>query len=148
MTRVQASVVVPGPVAGAEALWYDLDRWATFVDGFAAVVQRDEPWPGAGTLIWDSTPHGRGRVIERVVRHQPREGQAAEVEDERLEGTQTVGFRAEGDATRVTLALEYRLKERTPFTPLVDLFFVRRAVGDALRRTLARFATERRAELT
>jgi hypothetical protein len=46
---------------------------------------------------------------------------------------------------RVVLELEYELKER-PF-PLVDRFFVRRSLQDALRRTVTRFAHERRAEL-
>ena len=49
------------------------------------------------------------------------------------------------DEVRVTLELEYELKERT--FPLVDRFFVRRALQDALSRTLGRFGHERRAEL-
>ena len=50
-----------------------------------------------------------------------------------------------GDETRVTLELEYELKQ--PRFPLVDRFFVRRALQDALARTVARFGHERRAEL-
>jgi hypothetical protein len=150
VSRIEASAVVPGRVSDAETLWYDTNRWASFVDGFAAIVQRDPEWPAAGTLIWDSTPHGRGRVLERVSHHEQRAGQTAEVEDERLEGMQRIAFRADGENTRVTLSLDYELKERNLLTLVVDFLFVRRAVGDALRRTVARFAQERRgdAELT
>jgi hypothetical protein len=148
--RASASALVPGGVGDAEALWYDVGRWSAFVDGFASVVRRDEAWPERGELVWDSTPAGRGRVVERVIAYAAGAGQTAEVEDERLFGTQQVAFEAAGDRTRVTLVLDYSLKERNLFTPLVDLLFVRRAVGDALRRTLVRFAVERRgdAELT
>lgn len=146
MSRVSVAVVVPGPLGEAEALWYDLTRWPAFVDGFGAVVQRDPEWPAGGTLIWDSTPHGRGRVLERVVEHAPGEGQAAEVEDERTTGGQRVAFAEQGAQVRVSITLEYRLKERNPLTPIVDLLFVRRAVGDSLRRTAARYARERRAD--
>ena len=37
---------------------------------------------------------------------------------------------------KVTLALDYRLKDRRPLRPLVDLLFIRRAQSDSLRRTL------------
>ena len=150
MKTVRTAVVVPGPVEEVEALWFDLTRWPAFVDGFAAVAKRDEAWPRAGSLAWDSRPGGRGRVLEDVTGYEPGAGHASRVEDAQLRGTQTVGFTEEGDVVRVSLALEYELKERTPFTPIVDAFFVRRALGDSLRRTLTRFASERAgdAELT
>ena len=147
MGKVATSIVVAGSVDEAEALWYDPNRWPAFVEGFSHVVQRDPEWPSAGTLAWDSKPHGRGRVLEHVVRHEAGAGQAATVEDGKLRGTQTVAFAAEGDQTRVSLSLDYALKERNPFTPIVDALFVRRALGDSLRRTLVRFANERAAEI-
>ncbi|MDQ3408652.1 MAG: hypothetical protein M3469_01535, partial [Actinomycetota bacterium] len=45
------------------------------------------------------------------------------------------------------VALEYEIKERTALTPVVDRLFVRRAMNDSLRRTLTRFANERKAEI-
>lgn len=148
MRRVSASALVPGQVAEAEALWYDLARWPAFVDGFGAVVARAPEWPAAGaTLVWRSTPHGRGEVHERVTAHEAGTGQTVEFHDEKLTGEQTVAFTAQGDATRVTLTMEYRIQEPTPLTPLVDLLFVRRAVGDALRRTVTRFAREREGDI-
>jgi hypothetical protein len=148
MGRASASALVPGRVSDAESLWYDLRRWPAFVDGFASVVQRDDPWPQRGaTLIWDSTPHGRGRVIERVVGYELRDGQSVDYEDEKTEGTQKVVFAAEGEHTRVTLTMQYRMKDRNPLTPVVDFLFVRRAVNDSLRRTVTRFAHERQGDI-
>ena len=147
MSRVSVRALVPGGVEQAEALWYDLGRWPAYVDGFAAVVRCDDAWPASGTLIWNSTPAGRGRVIERVVRQAPGEGQVSEVEDERLHGIQTVAFEPGRDGTVMTIGLEYALKERNPFTPLIDVFFIRRAIRDALQRTATRFAREREGDL-
>ena len=152
MSRVKASAEVPGRISEAETLWYDVTRWPAFVDGFSHVVRADPEWPESGSLTWASTPHGRGRVIERVTEYELRVGQTARVEDERLAGEQTVSFEAgPGDGTtRVTLALDYALKEQAPLSALTDLLFIRRAVRESLQRTVTRFARERRgdAELT
>jgi hypothetical protein len=145
----RATTVVPGRIIEAEDLWYDRHRWAAWIDGFGHVSKLEGHWPDAGArLVWDSLPRGRGRVQEVVTAYEPRTGQSREVEDERLHGIQTVNFESAGaDEVRVTLTLEYELKDRNPFTPLLDRFFVRRELTDSLRRTLARFGHERRAEL-
>ena len=128
-------------VSEAEALWYDLARRAAFVDGFKAVVRVSEAWPGAGELLWDSHPGGRGRVSERVLEHVAREGQTARVEDETISGTQTVEFASAGHETiHVALALDYELKNRRLI--VADWLFIRRAQRDSLRRTLNRFVIE------
>jgi hypothetical protein len=146
MRRVQASVTVPGRAEEAEALWLDRVRWAAWVDGFSSIKTIDDDWPEPGTrLIWTSVPRGRGLVLETVVGRRPVESMTLEVEDDKLVGTQTVTFSPRGSETRVTLSLEYELKDRTP--GLVDRFFVRRALADALTRTVQRFGNERRAEL-
>lgn len=142
MGRVSASVTAPGTPAEAEALWYDLNRWPAFVDGFATVVERGGEWPDAGRLVWRSTPHGRGTVHERVL-----ERGSAEFHDDKLAGTQRVRFEPYGEHTRVTLEMEYRFHEPNPLTPVVDLLFVRRAMRDALQRTVVRFARERQGDL-
>jgi hypothetical protein len=144
--RVSVTTTVPGRVVEAEELWYDPHRWAAWIDGFGHVAKLDGEWPQVGTrLLWDSRPQGRGRVLERVVAYEPRSGQTLEVEDERLTGVQTVTFEPNGNEVRVSLSLEYSLKEGSR---LLDLLFVRRAVRDSLNRTLTRFAHERRAEVT
>jgi Polyketide cyclase / dehydrase and lipid transport len=148
MGRVGAEIDVDAAIPVVEALWYDIDRWPSFVDGFAHVVKVDGGWPDeGGRLVWQSTPRGRGRVLERVTGHEPGRGQTAEVEDPKLRGVQRVEFEPLADGTAVALALEYQLKEPdNPLRPLVDLLFIRRALRDALQRTLVRFARELEAD--
>lgn len=142
MGRVDATQRLPGRVAEAEALWYDLARWPAFVEGFAAVETVEHGWPReGGELTWRSIPAGRGRVTERVTRHEVRGGQESQVVDDQLTGSQTVSFRPADDGCEIELALDYRLKAR-PLVAVVDLLFIRRAVRASLRRTLAAFAAE------
>jgi hypothetical protein len=147
MGRARASIEVPGLASDAEALWYDPVRWAAWIDGFGHVVELSDGWPAEGTLKWDSTPEGRGRVLEIVTAYEPRGGQTLTVEDARLLGTQRVEFKPRPDAVEVSLTLDYELKERHPLTWLLDLLFVRREISASLRRTLARFARERRGDM-
>jgi uncharacterized membrane protein len=145
--RVRAEIEVDAPLEEVEALWYDVRRWPSFVDGFAHVAKLEDGWPAqGGRLVWDSTPRGRGRVLERVTEHEPGAGQTAEVEDPRMRATQRVEFERLTDGTVVALELDYRLKERNPLTPLVDVLFIRRSLRDALRRTLERLARELKAD--
>ncbi len=101
-------------------------------------------------LVWDSVPDGRGRVTEAVRTHAQREGQVADVEDPRIVGRQSVAFAAAGTvdapAVRMSLTLDYELRDGGLLSPVTDLLFIRRAQSDALRRTLLRFARELRAE--
>jgi Polyketide cyclase / dehydrase and lipid transport len=144
--RVSVTTTVPGRVVEAEELWYDPHRWAAWIDGFGHVAKLEGEWPQVGArLLWDSRPKGRGRVLERVVAYEPRRGQSLEVEDEKLTGLQTVSFEPADDEVRVSLTLEYSLKEGNR---LLDLLFVRRALQQSLNRTLTRFSHERRAEVT
>jgi hypothetical protein len=146
--RASASTVVPGRLAEVEELWYDRHRWPSWVDGFGHVVKLEGDWPQVGArLLWQSPPKGRGLVQERVQAYEARTGQTLEIEDERMRGIQTVAFEADGDQVRVTLTLAYELKEHGPLGPLVDRLFIRRSLGDSLRRTLTRFTYERRAEV-
>lgn len=148
MGIASAQIEVDGQMSEAEGLWYDLDRWPSFVDGFARVVRREGDWPQPGSrIVWDSVRDGRGRVSERVTAYEVRAAQTVDVEDPRMTGTQTVSFAPAGEGRcRVTLELSYRLKQGGPLAPAVDALFVRRAVRDALGRTLSRFARELRAD--
>jgi hypothetical protein len=143
--KARAQIVVPGRISEAEALWYDHTRWASFIDGFHHVVKGLEGWPAEGTLIWDSTPGGRGRVIERVTRYEPRVGQVVAVEDESITGHQSIAFAAR-DEERVTMTLElsWELKQkgRGPVSAVVNAVFIRPRQREALQRTLARFSRE------
>jgi uncharacterized membrane protein len=155
MRRAADAVAAPIPPAEAMELWSDLERWPSFVDGFSRVVEVSGEWPTAGaTLVWQSTPGGRGRVEERVeayeapppgpdVAMQSNPGRiVTHVSDESLTGRQTVTFSPSPDGVRVELALEYELAAGGVLQPVTDLLFIRRALRDSLRRTLARFAVE------
>ena len=148
MGRASATISVPGRTVDAEALWYDPHRWGSWIDGFGHVIKLEGDWPDVGArLIWESPPGGRGRVMERVVAYESRTGQTLEVEDKTMSGRQQVQFTPAHDHVDITLSLTYDIKDRTLITPVVDLLFVRRAMNDALRRTVTRFANERKAEI-
>jgi len=142
--RARAGIEVEARAGAAEALWYDVTRRPSFIDGFKTVAKLDGDWPRAGArLVWDSVPAGRGRVVETVTRYEVRSGQTVQVEDERITGEQTVTFTPLGEGrSRIDLELVWRHKEATPLTPLLDLLFVRRQFADELRRSLARFRRE------
>jgi hypothetical protein len=143
MATVRVTQLCPGTVTDAERAWYDTTRWPRWVDGLSQTDSVDPGWPEAGAVvIWESGPAGRGRVTERVISYEPLRGQTVEVQDGSIEGRQTVLFTPEGDGVEVALALEYRLRRRSPLMPLVDLLFIRRAMARSLQSTLNRFATE------
>ena len=135
MGKVRAETTVELPAARAEALWTDLRRWPSFIEGFARVVDVDSAWPEPNTkLVWESKPSGRGRVTERV--RDRRSGLiVSAVYEDRLTGVQRVSF----DGDRVELELDYEL---TKGLRIVDFLFTRRLLRESLERTLARFAIE------
>ncbi len=150
MGTVAARQLLAGAtVAEAEALWLDRERWPSFVDGFGAMAIYHGDWPDPGSrTVWDSLRNGRGRVAENVLEYEPGVTQLVEVEDPSLTGTQRVRFAAVEGGCEISLELAYELKRGGPrlAVALTDLFFVRRALGDALRRTLRRFAVELQAD--
>jgi hypothetical protein len=124
-------------------LWTDATRWATFVEGFARVIEQDPGWPEEGSrLVWESVPAGRGRVTEKVARGATADRFATQVFEERLMGLQTFRAAESAAGSRVELSLEYTLTKYGPLGGLADAIFIRRAVQDSLRRTLTRFAVE------
>jgi hypothetical protein len=141
MGRVRAEVKVAALASAAVELWYDTGRWPTFVDGLAHVAKVEGDWPRSGRVLWDAKLDGRGRVEERVSRHEARVGQTLDVEDDKIRGVQRVEFRPDGDGCKVVLSLDYTLKMDPPQRQLID-FFVRRPMRDSLRRTLTRFQHE------
>jgi hypothetical protein len=140
-------VLAGASVADAETLWSDLRRWPGFVDGFASVGRIEGEWPRPpARLVWDSRPGGRGRVVEQVVAYEPGASQRVRVEDAQLRGTQAVAFEAREDGCEMTLELAYELKRPGFGGVLTDVFFVRHALRESLRRTLERFAIELQAD--
>ena len=142
MGRAKAVVDVGVLASAAEELWYDTRRWPTFVDGLAHVDKVEGDWPRAGRIVWDSKPGGRGRVVERVLEHEARTGQTVAVEDGKITGTQRIAFEPTDHGCRISLTLDYDVKQRRPLMPVFDLLFLRRPMNDSLKRTLVRFSRE------
>ena len=128
----------------AWSLWTDVHRWPTFVEGFSQVAERGSEWPQKDSrLIWRSIAGGRGRVTEKVTESDPGRTFATRVFEDALSGTQTVSFaRADDGRTRVELRLDYTLTGAGWLRAATDVLFIRRALNQALTRTLARFAAE------
>jgi hypothetical protein len=143
MATARAATHVPLAPDEAYALWTDVSRWPTFVDGFARADRIDDAWPGEGAkLVWSGVPGGRGTVTERVVSAQPPLRHEVNVFEEKLDGTQRTTFTPDEDGTVVEIELDYKVSVGGPLRPLVDVLFIRRAQNDALARTLRRYGTE------
>jgi hypothetical protein len=146
MARVGVALSFQGTVHEAETCWYDHVRWPRWVDGLERVLDVTAGWPAAGgRIVWQSGPAGRGRVSETVTAYTPLGGQTADVEDDSITGRQTVAFSpadGEEDRAEIALSLEYEIKRRSLFTPLVDVLFIRRAMESSLRTPLVHFGAE------
>jgi len=137
------------PIGPADALrlWSDVERWPSFVEGFARRLELASDWPARGArVVWESTPDGRGRVTETVTENEA-DRFATQVYEEALMGTQRLRAVPASDGADVELSLEYRLVKYGPLSGVADAIFIRRALRDALRRTLYRFGIEVEDEL-
>jgi hypothetical protein len=155
MGQARANAIVGLSPADALERWTDVERWGSFMDGFARPLEVSPSWPVQGSeLTWDSTPGGRGRVRERVeayeavapapdVAMQSTPGRlVTRVEDQSLRGTQTATFAPHEGGTRLDLKLDYELTQGGALSGLTDVLFIRRAIRDSLRRTVEGFASE------
>jgi hypothetical protein len=142
VSAVSESVLVEASLAEAWDYYFNADGWAAWVDGFGR-VEASSGYPDAGgSLRWASIPAGRGEVTERVLEHLPRRLHRVAFEDPTSSGELRVSFAIEGRGTRITQALEYRLRRRGPLARLTDLLFVRSQVRGSMRRSLERFKVE------
>jgi hypothetical protein len=112
------------------------------VEGYARRLELTEAWPEpGGRVVWESTPDGRGRVTEIVLESAP-DRFSTQIFEEALAGTQTLRALPASDGSEVELSLEYELAKYGPLGGVADALFIRRALRDALRRTLYRFSLE------
>ena len=132
---------MPGPPVEAEQLWHDQSRWASWIDGFGHLVKLEGEWPLEGARRIRQSRDGV--VAERVVGYQAGRSHALFVEDERVAGQQRVRFEGDADATRITVELDLEPKQRMP---PARRWWLRRKLGESLRRTLRRFSYELAAE--
>jgi hypothetical protein len=142
VAELNESVLVGASLADVWRFYFEPGGWPAWVDGFHA-VETAEGYPEAGgTLVWRSTPAGRGTVRERVLVHEPRTLHRIAFSDPESSGELTTRFAVEGEGTRVTLELSYSLPNSGPFAWLTERLFVRSQVRGSLQRTLARLRLE------
>ena len=142
MRRASARAALPLTPAEVLELWADVERWPSFVEGFARRLELTEAWPEpGGRVVWESTPDGRGRVTE-IVTERTGDRLSTQVYEDALAGTQTLRALPASDGSEVELSLEYELTRYGPLRGIADALFIRRALRDALRRTLLRFGVE------
>jgi hypothetical protein len=134
---VVASIVVPGPPIEAEQLWHDQSRWASWIDGYGHLVKFEGEWPLEGARRLRQSRDGI--VAERVIDHRAGRSHTVFIEDERVTGQQIVRFDGDASATRITLELDVSTKRRLP---PARRWWLRRKLGESLRRTLLRFSYE------
>jgi Polyketide cyclase / dehydrase and lipid transport len=140
--RASARLSLPLTPSEALALWSNVERWPSFVEGFARRLELTDTWPEpGGRVVWESTPDGRGRVTERVTENAP-DRFSTQVFEKALTGTQTLRVLPASDGSEVELSLEYELTRYGPLGGVADALFIRRALRDSLKRTLFRFGIE------
>jgi uncharacterized membrane protein len=142
MAKLSDSIAVEASLAETWDFYFEPRGWPAWVEGFAAVDSAEGYPEAGGTLVWRSNASGRGKVTERVVEHDPRRRHRIEFSDPESSGELLSEFAIEGEGTRVTLTLEYRLARRGVFAALTDRLFVRGQVHGSLQRTLERFRSE------
>lgn len=142
MAQLTESAVVEASLAQTWDYYFESSGWPAWVEGFKAIESQSGYPEAGGTLVWRSTPAGRGTVRERVLAHQARTLHRIAFEDPESSGELTTRFEVEGEAVRVTLELDYALASSGPFAWLTERLFVRGQVAKSLQRTLARFRLE------
>jgi uncharacterized membrane protein len=142
VAELSESILVRASLAEVWDYYFEPSGWPAWVDGFQAVESGDGYPDKGGTLVWRSTPAGRGTVTETVLAHEPRRLHQIAFADPESSGELTTRFEVEGEGTRVSLQLSYALLQSGPFAWLTERLFVRSQVAKSLQRTLLRFRLE------
>jgi Polyketide cyclase / dehydrase and lipid transport len=139
MATVEESVWVGASLAEVWDCYFDARRWGSWVDGFQTALEAEGyPEPG-GVLRWRSVAAGRGEVTERVLEHERRRRHRIAFSDPGMEGELETRFAIEGEGTRVTQRLTYKVSDRGPMALLGALLFVRGPVRASVQRSLLAF---------
>ena len=114
MRTARAGATVPLSPAAALELWRDVERWPSFVEGFARRLELAPDWPAEGSrVVWESTPDGRGRVTETVLENEA-DRFSTQVFEEALMGTQTLRVAPASDGAEIELTPGLRAREIRP----------------------------------
>ena len=89
MATLTESVLVQASLAETWGYYFEPSGWPAWVDGFHAVESAIGYPDEGGTLVWRSTPAGRGTVTERVLVHEPRKLHRIAFEDPESSGELT-----------------------------------------------------------
>jgi uncharacterized protein YndB with AHSA1/START domain len=142
MGEATAEVMIAADLKEVWDLYFDPERWAMWVDGFAR-VEASEGYPErGGTLRWQSIPAGRGLVVEEVLDHEPRRRHRVSFEDPESTGELEATFEIRGEQVHLTQRMTYKIRHPGILGPLTDVFFVRRQVAGSLARSLGRLKHE------
>jgi hypothetical protein len=139
MAIVEESVLVGASLAETWDRYFDARGWGSWVDGFQAAIDAEGYPEAGGVLRWRSIPAGRGEVTERVLEHEHRRRHLIAFADPAMEGELETVFEIEGEGTRVSQRLEYRLLDRGPIARLGAVLFVRSQVRQSVQRSLLAF---------
>jgi hypothetical protein len=142
VSRVSESALIQASLAEVWSYYFEPRGWPAWVDGFASVEASDGYPDEGGSLRWRSIPAGRGEVIEHVLEHESRRLHRVAFRDPESAGELRTAFAIEGEGTRVTQDLDYRLKKGGAFAWLTDRLFIRSQMRGSLRRSLARLKLE------
>jgi Polyketide cyclase / dehydrase and lipid transport len=146
MATVEASIEVPAALADVWDLYFEADRWPSWVDQFGSIVSSAGYPEVGGELIWSSTGAGRGRVRERVVAHEPRNLHRIEYSDPESAGSLETSFAmvpaGDGRLTRVSQRLAYALEGGGPLAAVTDYLFIRTQMRRSLERSLSALRAE------
>jgi uncharacterized membrane protein len=142
MSEVSESVLIQASLAETWSYYFELWAWPAWVDGFGSVETSDGYPEEGGSLRWRSIPAGRGEVTEHVLEHEARRLHRIAFRDPESAGELRTTFAIEGEGTRVTQQLDYRLPKGGAFSWLTDRLFIRSQMRGSLRRSLTRLKLE------
>jgi len=142
LSGLSESILVEASLAEVWDYYFNPRGWPAWVDGFGHVEASNGYPEAGGSLRWRSIPAGRGEVSERVLEHEPRNLHRAAFRDPTSAGELRTTFAIEGQGTRVTQELDYRLRSRGPLAWLTDRLFIRSQMRGSIRRSLDRLRLE------
>jgi uncharacterized protein YndB with AHSA1/START domain len=140
--KASEEVEVKADLAEVWDLYFDPQRWRSWVDEFRGVDSSEGYPETGGKLLWHTGPNGRGQVTEEVLEHEPRRLHKIRFSDPESEGELTTTFEISGEGAKVKQDLVYGLFKPGVLGPITDRFFIRPQIQISMRRSLERLKVE------